>query len=82
MTDKTQSQIDENYKFYKENINEIHNKYGNKYIIISDKKIIKDFLNFEEAYKFWMDEFWIWNFIVQSADYESSIQYLSRLSFA
>lgn len=82
MTKTLQQSIDKNYAFYKENAQKIAEKYGKGYVIISDERIVWNFDEMVDAYNFWVEKYWLWNFIVQNVDYFWSIQYLSRLSFA
>lgn len=81
MSKKIQEVIDKNYEFYKENAESIYEKYKEQYIVISDSKIIASFNTMSEAYGFWVSKYWLWNFIAQSANYNWSVVYLSRLSF-
>lgn len=41
--------IEENYKWFEENYEELQKKYKNKFLVIKDKKVIKATSSMEEA---------------------------------
>lgn len=82
MDTKTKSIQEKNFAFYKKNAAEFYQKHKNKYLVIANESLVKDFDKISDAYKFWSLKFGLWNFIIQSSNDFCTVQYLSRLSFS
>jgi len=52
MDTKTKSIQEKNFAFYKKNAAEFYQKHKNKYLVIANESLVKDFDKISDAYKF------------------------------
>ncbi len=55
----------EDFKWFRENLKELYSRFPNKQVVISDKKVLKDFHDFEDALHWAVDNVGLGNFIIQ-----------------
>ncbi|MDR3257685.1 MAG: DUF5678 domain-containing protein [Mycoplasmataceae bacterium] len=57
--------MNENYKYFKENLQQLLKEYYGKYLVIVDKKVVLSFDTFDLAYKGAFSKYKGTNFIIQ-----------------
>jgi hypothetical protein len=81
-----ESAVDRNYKWFKENLNDLVLEYDDQYVVIKDEAVIAFYSSFEEAFDETIETETPGTFIIQlcSLDESKTVQmfHTSRVSFA
>lgn len=65
--------MDKNYTWYLSKYQELFKVYPNKYLIIANQKVEWAFDDIDSAYKFWVEKFWLWYFLLQKCEKEIAV---------
>ena len=79
---KENKEVNKNYDYFEENIEDLIAKYDGKYIVIKDRKVIFDSLKMEEALEYVKNKYKPGEYIIQKCEKpDDSIQvFYSRVN--
>ena len=47
---KAQAEVAKNYEYFVKNFDELYSKYQDKYLVLKDKKVVADYITFDDAH--------------------------------
>ncbi|MDR0942114.1 MAG: hypothetical protein LBM19_00660 [Holosporales bacterium] len=80
----TEFNLDDDFIFFKENMESLYKRYGHKFLAIRDKKILGGYDSFEDALQETLKTEKIGTFLVQECleEKEDAVNYFQNFNFA
>lgn len=64
--------LEEEFKYFRENLAELYNKFPNRFVVIQGLTVVYDAESFEQAYAYAVKNFSLGSFIVQECTKDES----------